>query len=147
MDGTLTIRIRPVDKVLADFRDTFKAVEGGRRVTPRSGRYFTNIEAARNFFTRERLALLRAIRRDRPGSTVSGLYNSARAPGCAGAYFMVELLAQKCVTGRAETYRRVTSFCGEPRPLIPSIDFRTPPSSAVLREKDATAGPRSRIEA
>ena len=31
MDGTLTIRIRPVDKVLADFRDTFKAVEGGRR--------------------------------------------------------------------------------------------------------------------
>lgn len=60
---------------------------------------------------------------------------------------MVELFAQKCVTGRAETYRRVTSFCGEPRPLIPSIDFRTPPSSAVLRDKDATAGPRSRIEA
>ena len=68
MDETLTIRIKPVDKMLADFRDTFKAVEGGRRVTPRSGGYFTNIEAARNFFTRERLALLRAIRRDRPGS-------------------------------------------------------------------------------
>ena len=68
MNGTLTIRIKPVDKMLADFRDTFKAVEKGRRVTPRSGGYFTSIEAARNFFTRERLGLLRAIRRERPGS-------------------------------------------------------------------------------
>jgi hypothetical protein len=57
------------------------------------------------------------------GWYVSGLYSSARAPDCAGAYFIVELFAQKCVTGRAETYRRVTSFCGEPRPLIPSIDL------------------------
>ncbi|MBZ5561211.1 MAG: helix-turn-helix domain-containing protein [Acidobacteriia bacterium] len=68
MNRTLTIRIKPVVKMLADFRDTFKAVEEGRKVTPRSGGYFTNIEAARNFFTRERLALLSAIRRERPGS-------------------------------------------------------------------------------
>ena len=71
MNRTLTIRIKPVVKMLADFRDTFKAVEEGRKVTPRSARSggcFTNIEAARNFFTRERLALLSAIRRERPGS-------------------------------------------------------------------------------
>ena len=68
MSGTLTIRIKPVEKMLADFRRTFKAVEQGRRVSLRSGAYFTSIEAARNFFTRGRLALLTAIRRDRPGS-------------------------------------------------------------------------------
>jgi predicted transcriptional regulator len=68
MSGTLTIRIKPVERMLDDFRHTFKAVAQGRRVTPRRGGYFTSIEAARNFFTRERLALLRAIRRERPGS-------------------------------------------------------------------------------
>jgi predicted transcriptional regulator len=65
---TLTIRIKPVEEMLGDFGRTFKALEQGRRVAPRSGGYFTSTEAARNFFTQERLRLLRVIRSERPAS-------------------------------------------------------------------------------
>lgn len=68
MRETLTIRIKPVEEMLGGFRDTFKALEHGRRVAPRRGGYFTSTEAARNFFTRERVDLLRTIRRERPSS-------------------------------------------------------------------------------
>jgi len=68
MSKTLTIRIKPAGEVLEDFRQAFEAVQAGRRVTPREGVYFSSIEAVRNFLTRERLALLRAIRTSHPGS-------------------------------------------------------------------------------
>src|SRR5271157_1514417 len=68
MNRTLSIRIKPTDEMLADFRDTFRAVEQGRKVRGRSGAYFTSIEAARKFLTPERLALLKAIRSRHPGS-------------------------------------------------------------------------------
>ena len=68
MRGTLTIRIKPVEEMLGDFRDTFKALQQGRRVAPRRGGYFTSTEAARNFITRGRVDLLRTIRRERPAS-------------------------------------------------------------------------------
>ena len=74
MNGTVTIRIKPPEKMLADFASTFQAVKQGKSVRPRSGAYFTSIEAARNFLTAERLALLRAIRSQRPGS----IYELAR---------------------------------------------------------------------
>ena len=41
---------------------------GGERVARHEGVYFTSIEAARNLLTRNRLALLRAIRATNPGS-------------------------------------------------------------------------------
>jgi predicted transcriptional regulator len=68
MAKTLTIQIKPTSEALEDFRETFKAVEAGRQVGRREGVYFTSIEAARNLLTRNRLALLRAIRTKRPGS-------------------------------------------------------------------------------
>ena len=68
MAKTLTIQIKAADEALEGFRETFKAVEAGRRVTRREGVYFTSIEAARNLLTPNRLALLRAIRTKRPGS-------------------------------------------------------------------------------
>ena len=68
MAKTLTIRIKSADKALGEFRKTFKDVEAGRRVRKREGVYFTSIEAARNLLTRNRLALLRAVRSERPGS-------------------------------------------------------------------------------
>ncbi len=74
MNGTLTIRIKPLDNMLADFREAFKAAKSGRKARPRRGAYFTSIEAARNFLTPERLALLRAIRSRHPGS----IYQLAR---------------------------------------------------------------------
>jgi predicted transcriptional regulator len=68
MKNTLTIRIKTVDKMLAGFRRSYKAIERGKKPKPQSGAYFTSIEAARNFLTPERVALLRAIRHERPGS-------------------------------------------------------------------------------
>ena len=69
MAKTLTIKIKPARDALEGFRQTFKALEAGRRVTRREGVYFTSIEAARNLLTPNRLALLRAIRAQPPGST------------------------------------------------------------------------------
>lgn len=77
MAKTLTIQIKPADEALEGFRETFKAVEAGRRVTRREGVYFTSIEAARNLLTPSRLALLRAIRAKRPGS----IYELAKMAG------------------------------------------------------------------
>jgi predicted transcriptional regulator len=68
MAKKLTIQIKSTGEALEGFRDAFKAVEAGRRITRRQGVYFTSIEAARNLLTPQRLALLRAVRSGRPGS-------------------------------------------------------------------------------
>src|SRR5881396_2753235 len=68
MAKTLTIQIKSAGEALEGFRETFKDVEAGRRVSRRDGVYFTSIEAARNLLTPNRLTLLRAVRSGRPGS-------------------------------------------------------------------------------
>ena len=68
MAKTLTIQIRSIGEALEGFKDTFKAAEAGGRVREREGVYFTSMDAARNLLTPSRLALLRAIRTERPGS-------------------------------------------------------------------------------
>ena len=68
MARTLTIEIAPVSRVLAEFRDAFNAVKARRPVTRREDVYFTSLEAALNLLTPTRLALLRAVRAQRPGS-------------------------------------------------------------------------------
>lgn len=68
MAKTLTIEIKSTEEALEGFRKTFKALETGQRVARHEGVYFTSIEAARNLLTRNRLALLRAIRAQHPGS-------------------------------------------------------------------------------
>ena len=69
MAKTLTIKIKPATDAMEGFRQRFKALEAGRRVTRREGVYLTSIEAVRNLLTPNRLALLRAIRAQPPGST------------------------------------------------------------------------------
>jgi predicted transcriptional regulator len=66
----VTFSIGPLAEVADDFARTFDAVRTGRRVTqkPIDDVGFTSIEAARNFLTRERLALMHAIRTRRPAS-------------------------------------------------------------------------------
>src|SRR2546425_11610677 len=68
MAKTLTIQIKSAGDALDGFRDTLKAAEARRRISRREGVYFTSIEAARNLLTPNRLALLRAVRSERPGS-------------------------------------------------------------------------------
>ncbi|MGH7813994.1 MAG: hypothetical protein ACREQI_08335 [Candidatus Binataceae bacterium] len=65
---TVTFSIRSMNEVMNDFKETFKALQAGRHVDPREDVGFTSLEAARNFLTRERLALLRAIKTSRPRS-------------------------------------------------------------------------------
>lgn len=77
MAKKLTIQIKSAGEALEGFRDTFKAVEAGRRISRRDGVYFTSIEAARNLLTPNRLALLRAVRSERPGS----IYELAKMVG------------------------------------------------------------------
>ena len=77
MAKTLTMQIKSSKDTLEGFRESFKAVEAGRRVTRHKGVYFTSIEAARNLLTPNRLRLLRAIRRNRPGS----IYELAKIVG------------------------------------------------------------------
>ncbi len=77
MAKTLTIQIKSTKDALEGFRESFKAVETGRRVTRHKGVYFTSIEAARNLLTPNRLRLLRTIRRDRPDS----IYELAKIVG------------------------------------------------------------------
>ena len=68
MAKTLKIQIKSAGAALEGFRETFKDVNAGRRVSRRGGVYFTSIEAARNLLTPNRLALLRVVRSGRPGS-------------------------------------------------------------------------------
>ncbi len=65
---TATFTIEPFTESLNRFKETFKALQTGRHVKPREVVGFTSLEAARNFLTRERLALLHTIKNRRPGS-------------------------------------------------------------------------------
>ena len=62
------LEIRSLEEGLDDFRATWKAVAAGKPVAPRTGTYFTSLEAARKVLTPKRLQLLRAIRQHRPDS-------------------------------------------------------------------------------
>src|SRR5260370_38559326 len=67
---TVRVSIRPLNEASDDFTKTFETVRNGRRI-PKQSRDevgLTSIEAARNFLTRERLALMRTIRTRHPGS-------------------------------------------------------------------------------
>jgi predicted transcriptional regulator len=65
---TVTFTIEPFGKSLKRFSETYAAVAARRRTEPKDLVGFTSLEAARNFLTRERLGLLRAIKAHRPGS-------------------------------------------------------------------------------
>jgi len=66
---TVTFSIKPLGEVADEFAKTLDAVRTGRRLQKKSDEVgFTSIEAARNFLTRERLALMRMIRTRHPGS-------------------------------------------------------------------------------
>lgn len=65
---TATFTIEPFEQSLKRFSETYAAVGARRRVEPKDLVGFTSLEAARNFLTRERLSLLRAIKIHHPGS-------------------------------------------------------------------------------
>jgi len=74
---TATFTIEPFAESLKRFKETFKAVQAGRHIEPQEIVGFTSLEAARNFLTRERLALLHTIRNRHPRS----IYELAKMTG------------------------------------------------------------------
>ena len=68
MTRTVTFTVRPEQEVFSQFAGTYRALRAGRRLTRHEGVSFTSIEAARNFLTPARLALLRVVRGRKPGS-------------------------------------------------------------------------------
>ena len=65
---TIRIRLKSVDQALNEAVATMKAIEKGKRVKPRKGEYFENLDAVRSILTENRLALLRLIRKNKPDS-------------------------------------------------------------------------------
>ena len=68
MAKMLTIQIWSVGEATEGFRKTFNDTAAGPRSKKHEGVYFTSIEAARSLLTPTRLALLRAVRSERPRS-------------------------------------------------------------------------------
>ena len=65
---TIRIKLKSVDQALDEAISTMKAIEKGKRVKPRKGEYFENLDAVRSILTENRLALLRLIRKYKPDS-------------------------------------------------------------------------------
>ena len=65
---TFEIRIKTTEQALKDFVRTFEGLQAGKRVTKKKGVFFTNVEAARNLLTPERIKLLTLIHERKPGS-------------------------------------------------------------------------------
>ena len=65
---TISIKFKSVDDALDEAISTMKAIAKGKRVKPRKGEYFENLEAVRGILTENRLLLLRLIRKHRPDS-------------------------------------------------------------------------------
>ena len=60
------VRIKDLETALGEFVETGHAIQNGRAVSGETGVYFTSIEAFRKAITPKRLALLRAIKTEKP---------------------------------------------------------------------------------
>ncbi|MBS3919121.1 MAG: ArsR family transcriptional regulator [Deltaproteobacteria bacterium] len=64
----IDIGIKRLKDSLRDFADTWKSVESGKKVRKEEGIYFESIDDMRSVLTNNRLAILRAIRENKPKS-------------------------------------------------------------------------------
>jgi len=65
---TIRIRLKSVEQALDEAVETMKSLSRGKRVKPRTGEYFENLEAVRSLLTENRLGLLKLIRKHKPNS-------------------------------------------------------------------------------
>jgi len=65
---TIRIKLKSVEQSLDDAVATMKSIQRGKKVKPKRGEYFENLEAARSVLTENRLSLLKAIREHKPES-------------------------------------------------------------------------------
>ena len=65
---TIRIKLKSVEQSLDDAVAAMKSIQRGKKVKPKRGEYFENLEAARSVLTENRLSLLKAIREHKPES-------------------------------------------------------------------------------
>jgi len=73
----MEIGIKSLDEGWKDFKEAFLAAKNRTPFKPRTGTYFTSLEAARNFLTPKRIELLHVIKTKSPKS----LYELAKMSG------------------------------------------------------------------
>lgn len=64
----MTIGIKTEEKAKAEFKAAFQAAQKQHSFKPKTGVYFTSLEAARKFLTKNRLELLHVIKAKSPKS-------------------------------------------------------------------------------
>ena len=64
----IDIGIKRVEDSLKDFAETWKSVETGKKLKKKEGIYFESIDDMRAVLTNNRLAILKAIRENKPKS-------------------------------------------------------------------------------
>lgn len=88
----VTFRIKGEDAAMREFHAAFEAARQREPFAPESKVYFTSLEAARNFLTPKRLALLRLIRLRKPRSIYDLAKQAQRS--FSSVFKDVELLAK-----------------------------------------------------
>ena len=64
----IDIGIKDLKESLRDFSETWKNLQGGKRIRKEEGLYFDSIDTMRNVLTNNRLLILKTIRKNKPGS-------------------------------------------------------------------------------
>ena len=64
----IRISIKPLEENLAEFAGVWKELEQAEKVAKHEAIYFESVDVLRSVLTRKRLELLRAIRKNKPGS-------------------------------------------------------------------------------
>lgn len=117
------VKIKTTEEALKGFARTFRALTRGERVEREEGTFFTSVEAARNFFTPERVKLVALIHRHGPTS----VYKVAKLCGRdhKNVYEDVKLLEKvgivktKLRTGKSRAQRLVATPYDEINLSIP----------------------------
>src|SRR5579862_2186269 len=107
------VKIKTTEEGLRNFARTFRALTRGERVQREKGTFFTSVEAARNFFTPERVRLVTLIHGQGPAS----IYKIAKLSGRdhKNVYEDVRLLEKagivktKLRTGKSRAQRLVAT--------------------------------------
>ena len=104
---TIRVNLRSVEQALDDAIGAMRAIKGRKRVAKRHAEYFESLGAVRAALTEKRLALVRIVRQQKPGS-VAELARLARRD-FKSVYRDVEALRDLGLVTMATTRRGISS--------------------------------------
>ena len=104
---TIRVNLRSVEQALNDAIGAMRAIKGRKRVAKRHAEYFESLGAVRAALTEKRLALVRIVRQQKPGS-LAALARLARRD-FKSVYRDVEALRDLGLVTMATTRRGISS--------------------------------------